>query len=125
MPPHPEPRALDDLRVIDLVGEIGLYGAKVLVQLGAEVIRVERPAGDPVRARSPRIGPAGDPEGSLYAAHYHAGKKSVTLDLEDPGGRRRLLGLLAEADVLLESSRGAIWRGWDWSGRRCTPSTRP
>ncbi|HEX2171699.1 MAG TPA: CoA transferase, partial [Dehalococcoidia bacterium] len=90
-------------RVIDVVGEIGLYAAKVLVELGAEVIRVERPEGDPVRARSPRIHAAGDPDGSLYAAHYHAGKRSVTLDLARPADRERLIALLTDADVLLES----------------------
>ena len=97
------PGALGDLRVIDLVGEIGLYAAKVFTNLGAEVIRVEPPGGDAVRRRSPFLEGVPAPENSLYAAHYHAGKRSVTLDLADPADLDRLRRLLAEADVLLES----------------------
>lgn len=112
--------ALGDLRIIDLTDEVGLVAAKILTTLGAEVIRVEPPGGDVTRRRSPKLRAADGSEVSLYAAHYHVGKRSVTLDLESPADRRGLLDLLAEADVLLDGLTLADARrfGLDWESLR-------
>ncbi len=97
-----KPEALDDLLVLDL--SHGHYGALLtatyLAELGAEVIKVEPPGGDPAR----RWGPADaacNGEGLAFIAEsrnrYH-----ITLDLAKRDGRRLLKGLAARADVLIE-----------------------
>jgi hypothetical protein len=66
---------------------------RLLVGLGAEVIRIEPPGGDSLRA---------DP---LAFGHWHAGKRSIVLDLETRPGWAALLAFVATADVLVETSR--------------------
>src|SRR3972149_1432954 len=51
--PEQAPSALDDVRVLDLAGEMGQYCTKLLADLGADVIKVEPPGGDPVRHLPP------------------------------------------------------------------------
>jgi crotonobetainyl-CoA:carnitine CoA-transferase CaiB-like acyl-CoA transferase len=80
------------VRVLDLADASGALAGRLLVGLGAEVIRVEPPGGDPLRASDP-----------LAFAHWHAGKRSVTLDLAAPAGAERLRRLAATADVLVET----------------------
>jgi crotonobetainyl-CoA:carnitine CoA-transferase CaiB-like acyl-CoA transferase len=82
------------LRVLDLADASGAFCTRLLVGLGAEVIRVEPPGGDPERAAPPA---------GLPFAHANAGKRSVTLDLETPAGRAALLRLVATADVMVET----------------------
>src|SRR5262245_56261892 len=79
------------IRVVDLAGPAGFFCGRLLVGLGAEVVRVEPPGGESLR---------GD---SLAFGHWHAGKRSVVLDLEAPAGRAALLALVATADVLVET----------------------
>jgi benzylsuccinate CoA-transferase BbsE subunit len=95
--------ALSDLRVIELAqGIAGPYCGKLFADLGAEVIKIEPPAGD----RSRRLGPFPHDEphaekSGLYL-HVNTGKKSVTLDTSVASGRAILKKLLAKADVLIE-----------------------
>ncbi len=97
-----KPEALDDLVVLDLsCAHYGaLLAATYLAELGADVIKVEPPAGDPARSWGPGDA-ALDDEGLAFAAEarnrYH-----VTLDLESREGRKLLRGLAARADVLVE-----------------------
>src|SRR5439155_551040 len=96
--------ALAGTRVVDLSqGIAGPYCARLLADLGAEVIKVEPPEGDYAR----RLGPFPNDvphhdRGGLFL-HLNANKKSVTLDLETTSGRVVLRKLLANADVLIES----------------------
>lgn len=91
---------LAGLRILDLADEKGELCGRLLADLGAEVIRVERPGG----ARSRRLPPfAPDGETSLYFAFRNAGKRSLVLDLEAEADRERLLDLCDEADVVIES----------------------
>jgi len=98
-----KPEALDDLLVLDL--SHGHYGALLtatyLAELGAEVIKVEPPGGDPARSWGPADA-AINGEGLAFLAEsrnrYH-----VTLDLGKREGRRLLRGLAARADVLVEA----------------------
>ena len=97
-----KPEALDDLVVLDV--SRGHYGAFLcgtyLAELGAEVIKVEPPGGDPVR----RWGPADatvNGTGLAFVAEAR-NKYCVTLNLGKPAGRRLLKGLAARADVLVE-----------------------
>ncbi|HET7876674.1 MAG TPA: CoA transferase [Methylomirabilota bacterium] len=96
------PEALDDLVVLDL--SHGHYGALLtatyLAELGAEVIKVEPPGGDPARQWGPADATVNG-EGLAFLAEarnrYH-----VTLELTTREGRRLLMGLAARADVLIE-----------------------
>ena len=85
---------LAGVRVIDIAGEPATMTGRILADLGAEVIKVEPPGGDPLR-RVPPFGPDGI---SLRHTVWSAGKSLVTLDPADPGS---LAELLAGADVVI------------------------
>ncbi|WP_280433921.1 CaiB/BaiF CoA-transferase family protein [Nocardia carnea] len=82
------------VRVVELAGPLTRFAGRVLVGLGFEVILVEPDGGDPSRRES---------DGHPFA-HWHAGKKSVALDLGTDTGRGALERLLATADIYLDGS---------------------
>ncbi|ORX00293.1 CoA-transferase [Mycobacterium triplex] len=82
---------LSALRVLDLTENAAEWCGRILADLGAEVIRIEPPGGSPGRR---------DP---VAFALRNANKAGVVLDLDDPAGRSALLGLVADADIVLES----------------------
>ncbi|MBI3457115.1 MAG: CoA transferase [Candidatus Rokubacteria bacterium] len=82
------------IRVLDLAEASGVFCTRLLVGLGAEVIRLEPPGGDPLRA-APPLG--------LPFRHWNAGKRSLSLDLEKPEGCELFLRLVETADVLVET----------------------
>ncbi len=96
---------LSDIRVIDLAGESAVFAGRLLSQLGAEVIRVEPPAGSTVRERQPFLDGVEDPERSLYHLHYNAGKRGITLDYATERGAALLREVIASCDVLIETAR--------------------
>ena len=105
-------RPLVGVRVLELaVGIAGPYGGKLLADLGADVLKAEPPAGDPTRQRGPFRDPSSggtswpDPEASGFYLYLNAGKRGVTLDLEQEAGRAALLHLIDETDILLSSFR--------------------
>lgn len=110
---------LQAYRVIDMAGQYGVLGSRVMAGLGAEVIRIEPPGGDPLRRRRP-LDPAGT---SVYWHQMNAGKKSVVVDLDSESGRGALWTLLESADVLFESGQRArleaMGFGWDQISERC------
>jgi crotonobetainyl-CoA:carnitine CoA-transferase CaiB-like acyl-CoA transferase len=91
-------RPLAGLRVVDLADEKGELCGRLLADLGADVLRIERPGGALSRSLPPLYGGHG-----LGFAFRNAGKRGATLDLAAPAGRARLHELLAAADVLIES----------------------
>ena len=93
---------LNDFRALDLTDIKGHMCGRFLADLGMEVIKLEPPAGDPAR----RIGPfaSSGTSDSLRFAHLNVGKKSVVLDYRDPANRERILDLVSNVDVLIESS---------------------
>ncbi len=95
--------ALGDVRVLDLAGEIGQYCTKLLADLGADVIKIEPPGGDPVRNLPPFYRDEAGPQRSLYWLNLNTSKRSVTLDLEKPEGRDLFRKLVTSADVVVES----------------------
>ena len=99
----PLPRNLDGTRVLDLTSEPGFFAGKLLGDLGADVVKVEPPGGDPARRRGPFRGGTADPERSLLWLALNTSKRGVTLDLERPRGRELFLALAARADVVIES----------------------
>ena len=89
-------------RVLDLSQWLpGPMAAQLLADLGADVVKVEPPAGDPMRA----LGPIDGDGVSAFYKIVNAGKSVVHLDLKSEEGAADLRGLLAHADVLLESFR--------------------
>ncbi len=94
--------ALTGLRVLDLTSRMGGYCGLLLANLGAEVILIEPPEGDPMRREAPFKNDAAHPEGSLSFAAYHTNKRSVVLDLQSGQGRETLRDLARAADVLVE-----------------------
>lgn len=95
---------LSDIRVVDLTRILaGPFCTQLLADMGAEVIKIEPPDGDPVR-----------PQGvvkhglSWYFAQFNRNKKSVVLDLYTTEGKDALARLIAGADVLVENYRPGV-----------------
>lgn len=81
----------------------GPYGTMLMAELGAEVIKVEAPEGDPSRQVGPyRLGK----DDSEYFQAWNLGKKSVTIDLKSPEGRRQFEALVKTADCVVNNMRG-------------------
>ena len=95
--------ALTDLRVIELASERIAFAGKLLADMGADVILVEPPEGDPSRHYPPFLDDRPGEDRSLYWWHYHTSKRGIVLDLERDEERRSFQRLIATADVLLES----------------------
>lgn len=86
----------------------GPYATMLLGDLGAEVVKVEHPAGDDTRAWGPPFAADGT---ATYFAGVNRNKSSLTLDLRDPAGARAALELVDRADVVVENFRtGAMAR---------------
>ncbi|MGJ0183925.1 CaiB/BaiF CoA transferase family protein [Corynebacterium glyciniphilum] len=100
--------ALDGVKVID-VGQFyfGPYCTMLLARLGAEVIKIESPQGDPYR-RLPTVDEAG---ASIQFRFLNAGKRTMRLDLKTPEGQQVLRDLAAKSDVVVQNlSPGAMDR---------------
>ncbi len=95
--------ALDDIRVLDLAGETGVYATKLLADLGADVIRVEPPDGDPMRDIGPFWHDERAADRSLSFFNLNTNKRSITLDFTKPDGRTIFEKLVATADVVVET----------------------
>src|ERR1041384_5128815 len=116
---------LTGIRVVELADEQAEYCGLTLAGLGADVIKVEPPGGNPTRRIGPFYEDREDPERSLFFWQYNRGKRSIVLDLQQERDRERFHALVASADVLVESTpRGELDRlglGADTLMRR-TPS---
>jgi len=97
--------ALDGYKILDLSWHIsGPYCTKVLAELGAEVVKVEKvDGGDPARMMPPFFEDDAHPEKSLLFLYLNTGKKSVTLNLKTDRGKDILKKLVGESDVLVEN----------------------
>jgi CoA:oxalate CoA-transferase len=96
--------ALETFRVLDLTEERGLYAGKMLADLGADVIKIEKPEGSQARRRGPFKGDVPDPEGSLYFVNFNSNKRGITLNLESRSGKDIFKKLAKKADVVIEDS---------------------
>ena len=106
---------LAGLHVVELANEIsGSYAAKLFVDLGAEVTKIEPPAGDPLRRWGPFPGDQGvaDPERSGLFHYLNAGKRGATIDLGQPEGLAAARELIAQAHVLVEDFAPGTLEGW-------------
>ncbi|MCU1367610.1 MAG: CoA transferase [Ilumatobacteraceae bacterium] len=93
---------LDGVRILDLTTFLsGPYAAMVLGQLGADVVKVEPPTGDPTRAGR------AVPDSDFWFA-LHRGRRGVVLDLKQPSDHARLLAMVPGFDVVLDNARGGV-----------------
>ena len=90
-------------RVLELSGQESLFAGKLLADLGAQVIKVEPPGGDPSRRLGPMAPEVEADEAGLLWQAMNTGKLGVTLDLEQAPGREIFLQLVATADVVIKS----------------------
>ncbi len=95
--------ALTGIRVLELANERIAFAGKLMADMGADVILVEPPGGDPCRAYPPFLDDEPGDDRSLYWWHYHTSKRGIVLDLDDEAGRVTFERLVASADVVLES----------------------
>jgi crotonobetainyl-CoA:carnitine CoA-transferase CaiB-like acyl-CoA transferase len=91
-------------RILDLTDELAVYGTRLLAELGAEVIKVEPPTGDPLRRQPPFYEDVPHPERSLPFIAWNTNKKSLTLNLHCADGRALLSALLPGVDALVLSA---------------------
>ncbi|MFB1064042.1 succinyl-CoA:mesaconate CoA-transferase [Natrinema sp. H-ect4] len=106
--------ALSNLRVVDLTQVLaGPYCTMLLADLGADVVKIERPGGDMIRSNPPFVD---DPEEEAYGGYFQSvnrGKKSIELNLGDDEDRADFLSLIEEADVVVENYRSGTMEKYD------------
>ena len=94
---------LGPFRVLDLTDELGFLCGKILGDLGADVIKIERPGGDPARNIGPFYRNQPHPEKSLYWFAFNNNKRGITLNLETARGKEIFSRLISSADFVIES----------------------
>ena len=115
--PYPHPGGpLTGYRVLDFADEKGQLCARVLGELGADVIKVEPRGGDPTREYGPFFRDEEGPLTSLYWWAMNAGKRSITCELRLEGGRDLVRQLVASSDIVVETCAPgtAAERGLDY-----------
>jgi crotonobetainyl-CoA:carnitine CoA-transferase CaiB-like acyl-CoA transferase len=96
---------LAGLRVLDLTNTLmGPYATQILADMGADVVKVEAPGGDPVRG----LGPFRNPGMGAIFLQVNRGKRSLVLDLKQEAGRDTLLTLAQRADLLVYNMRPQV-----------------
>jgi len=96
--------ALSHLRIIELGDIPASYATRWLADLGADVIKIEPPGGDPNRLLPPFAGNIEDPERSLTFIHANTNKRSIVLDLAREVDRETFIKLLASANLFVEAT---------------------
>jgi crotonobetainyl-CoA:carnitine CoA-transferase CaiB-like acyl-CoA transferase len=101
--------ALDGITILDLTSQIaGPYTTKLLADLGARVIKVERPAGDPARALPPFLHDEPGLERSATYQFLNTNKESLVLDLSRPAARQVVYDLLPRVDLVVTGFSPAV-----------------
>jgi benzylsuccinate CoA-transferase BbsE subunit len=94
---------LQGIRVLDLADEKGSFCSKLLADLGARVIKIEKPGGDSSRKIGPFRDDLASSERSLFFSHNNTNKLGVTLNLDHPAGKDVFTKLLKGTDVVVET----------------------
>ncbi|MDG5776979.1 succinyl-CoA:mesaconate CoA-transferase [Haloarculaceae archaeon H-GB2-1] len=106
--------ALSDLRVLDLTQVLaGPYCTMLLADMGADVVKVERPGGDLIRPNPPFVDDADEEAYGGYFQSVNRGKRSIQLALDDPSDRESFLSLVERADVVVENYRAGTMEKFD------------
>ena len=96
--------ALEGVKVLDLTHHIaGPYCTKLLADFGAQVVKVERPGGDPARNMPPFFHDEQDAEKSLLFLYLNTNKRSVTLNLKSSEGIHIIEQMVRDTDILVEN----------------------
>ncbi len=109
---RPAEAALAGRRVIEFADETGAYCGKLLADMGADVIKVERPGGDPARLYPPFWGGEPDPDRSLSFLLTNTNKRSVELDMESEAGRAQFAQLAVGSDLVIETCIPGTLDAW-------------
>ncbi len=117
------PGPLDGAVVLDLTHYIaGPFATKLLADYGADVIKIERPGGDPARRVGPYANDEAHPEKSATFFYFNTNKRSVVVDLRHERGREVFARLLDRADIVVENFRpgvlDALGIGWEFIHER-------
>ncbi len=111
-------KALNNLKVLEFAQEVsGPYCGKLFADLGAEVVKVEPPEGDPSRSYGPFPDQISHPEKSALFLYLNSNKKGVILDLNQEDQRKRFGELIQWADILIDNHSPEVLEqhgfGWD------------
>ena len=96
-------KVLEKCRVLDLSNESGFLCGKIFGDLGADVIKLEKPGGDPSRNLGTFYKNDADPEKNLYWFAYNHNKRGITLDIESKTGASIFKRLIETTDILIET----------------------
>ncbi len=121
------------IRILDLTTNFAAYSGRLLADLGADVIRVEPPTGDPLRQASPQFQAANAETVSAAYLFLNASKKSISLNLARPEGLALFRDLVSRSDVVLESFKPGTLASWgagydamhEWNSRMILVSITP
>ncbi len=94
---------LHGIRILDLADEKACFCSRVLADLGALVIKIEKPEGDNPRKAGPSPGDTSSPEARSFFLYHNANKLGITLDIGKEEGRKLFFRLIEKADVVVES----------------------
>jgi crotonobetainyl-CoA:carnitine CoA-transferase CaiB-like acyl-CoA transferase len=111
-------KALEGLKVVEYATMVsGPYCGKLLADMGADVIKVEPPGGDPSRQCGPFPGGVKNPEKSALFLYNNTSKRGIVLNIEKPDGLAAFKKLLLWADVFIDNQPGDYFNklglGWD------------
>jgi len=95
--------SLSDIRVLEFASETGSYTGKLFADLGADVIHIESPEGDPLRYSGPFYKDKPGRENSLKFLYQNTSKRGIVLDITKQEGKEVFLKLIKTADILIES----------------------
>lgn len=108
-----QPGPLAGIRVLEATNYgAGPFCGMVLADFGAESIKIEAPAGDPIRLLSPFVGGTPGVENSTWYLSINRNKKGITLDLRRPEGQALFRRLAAQADIVVENYTPGVMAGW-------------
>jgi crotonobetainyl-CoA:carnitine CoA-transferase CaiB-like acyl-CoA transferase len=96
---------LANYRILDLTDDKAYLCGKILADLGADVIKIEKPGGDRGRMKGPFVDDIPDPQRSLHWFAFNVNKRSITLDIETDKGTQIFKRLVERADFVIESYR--------------------
>src|SRR5881275_401912 len=112
------PAPLAHLRVVDLADLRGALAGRLLADLGADVVKVEPPRGDPGRLVPPFAGGVAAPDRSLPFLYRNANKRGAVLDLHEAGGWHRFCTLCEQAAIRISCT----WRSRTSGSRARAPA---
>jgi succinyl-CoA:mesaconate CoA transferase len=105
--------ALSDLRVLDLTQVLaGPYCTMLLADMGADVVKIERPGGDLIRRNPPYLESDDEPYGGYFQS-VNRGKRSLELDFGDEDDRKAFRSLVERADVVVENFKAGTMESFD------------